>query len=161
LMDQVEKTDPKNHILGTFNKVKAALDRDVKGDDPGASWRDRLGDFSASPSKHYVLISDVKTAKEAQNRLNLLEKNMKGFYYWFALRGRQLPVPKYRLAVALESNRDSLQRHRKDIFDDVTMIADGFYVPRDNLAILSNDRLDEGYAALEKTSEPYWKDWNQ
>jgi len=161
IMEELEKIDPKNHIVATFNKVRDGLNRDVTGLDPGVSWRDRLGDFTATNSKHYVLISDAKTAKEAQTRLDLLERNMSGFYYWFALRGKALPVPKYRLVTALEASPDSLQRHRRDIFDDAEMVADGFYVPRDNLAILSNERLDEGYAALEKTSSPYWKTWSQ
>jgi hypothetical protein len=161
VMEEVEKLDPKNQFAVTFTKIQAALNRDVVGEEPGMGWRDRLGDFSSSSSKHYILISDVKTSKESQSRLETLEKNMKGFYYWFALRGKVLPVPRHRLIVCLESNPNSLQRHRKDIFDNTEMVADGFYVPRDNLTILSNKRLDEGYAALEKSAEPYFSAWNE
>jgi hypothetical protein len=161
IMDELAKSDPKNHIVATFMKVRDAINRDVTGLDPGVSWRDRLGDFAATNSKHYVLISDVKTQKEAQSRLDALETNFKDFYYWFALRGKLLSVPKYRLVAALESSRDALERHRKDIFDNVVAVADGFYVPRDNLAIISNQPLDEGYEALDKTSQPYWRSWNQ
>jgi hypothetical protein len=111
-------------------------------------WKDRLGEFRVKHSKHYTLIHDVANEARAEEWLKRLEQNYRGFFYWFVLNSKPLPLPNRRLVAVLVENPDAFERQHKDIFDDVEMVADGFYDHRDNLAIFSASRLDQPYTAL-------------
>ena len=78
--------------------------------------------------------------RRAQHFLNRLERNYEGFFTWFALRGNALPLPDRRLVAVLVDSPEAFQHQHKDIFDDAPMVADGYFVPRDNLAIFSAQR---------------------
>jgi hypothetical protein len=156
LMDEAAKLDPKQPAVAAFQKIHAALERGTSRADAAASWRQRLGDFKIKPSKHYTLLYDVPTDAQAQSFLNELERNYSGFFYWFALRGTVLPVPEHSLLAVLVDSPEAFEHQHKDIFDDPVMVGDGFYSPRDSLAVFSVKRLDEGYEALSKKVKSIW-----
>ena len=156
LMDEVAKLDPKQPAVAAFQKVHGDLERGASQADAAASWRQRLGDFKKKESKHYTLLYDVPTDTQAQSFLDELERNYRGFFYWFALRGTILPLPDHRLVAVLVDSPEAFEHQHKDIFDDPVMVADGFYSPRDNLAVFSVKRLDEGYDALSQMTKNIW-----
>jgi hypothetical protein len=156
LMEEVAKLDPKNTAAKAYEKVHAAMQREVAQVDPAVAWRSKLGDFKSKNSKHYTLLYDVPTDRQAQSFMDELERNYQGFFYWFALRGQALPLPDRRLVAVLVDSPDSFEHVHKDIFDDPVMVADGFYSERDNLAVFSSRRLDQGYDALSKTCKNIW-----
>ena len=49
---------------------------------------------------------------EVQTRLKLLEQHMKGFYYWFALKGIALPVPTDKLVCLLVDQPSEFLKQR-------------------------------------------------
>ncbi len=65
-------------------------------------------------------------------------------------------MPQRRLVGVLVDSQEAFEHQHKDIFDDAAMVEDGFYVPRDNLAVFSATRLDEGYDALSKVVKNIW-----
>jgi hypothetical protein len=132
------------------------MERGVSQVDGAVAWRSKLGDFKSKNSKHYTLLYDVPTDGQAQSFLDDLERTYQGFFYWFALRGRALPLPDHRLVAVLVDSPDSFQHLRNDIFDDPVTVADGFYSERDNLAVFSAKRLDQGYDALSKICKNIW-----
>src|SRR5262249_55233433 len=82
------------------------------------------------------------------------------FFYWFALRGKVLPVPQRRLVGVLLNDEDAFNREHRNIFDETPLVADGFFARRENLAVFSAKRLDDGYKALHKATQPFWaKGW--
>jgi len=119
-------------------------------------WRDKFGEFKEERSKHYVLCYDGKLPAQVKQRLQRLEENMRGFYYWFALRGKALPVPDKKLIAFLVDNKETFLAQHKDIFDDVELTSDGFYDRRENIVVFSAYRLDEAYAALDSITRPMW-----
>jgi hypothetical protein len=156
LLDEAAKLDPKQPAISAFQKVQADMDRGASQVDAAVSWREKLGDFKSKNSKHYTLLYDVRTEAQAQSVLDRPERNYRGFFYWFALRGTALPLPDRRLVAVLVDSPEAFEHQHKDIFDDPTMVADGFYARRDNLAVFSAKRLDEGYDALSKTVKNIW-----
>src|SRR5207244_307051 len=66
------------------------------------------------------------------------------------------PLPQRRLVAVLVDSPEVFEQKHKEIFDDATMVEDGFYVHRDNLAVLSGKRLDESYDALSKVAKIMW-----
>jgi uncharacterized membrane protein YgcG len=156
LMEEVGKLDAKLPAVVAFQKVHAAMEAGASENDAAASWRQKLGDFKIKNSKHYSLLYDVPTDAQAQSFLDRMERNYQGFFYWFALRGTVLPQPERRLVAVLVDSPEAFEHQHKDIFDDVAMVEDGFYVSRDNLAVLSARRLDEGYDALSKAVKNIW-----
>ena len=142
LMDEVANLDPKQPAVIAYRKLRAALERPVNQVDDAIRWQEKLGDFKVKASKHYSLLYDVASDvssmdAQAQHFLNRLERNFEGFFTWFALRGNALPLPDRRLVAVLVDSPEAFQHQHKDIFDDVPMVADGYFVPRDNLAIFS------------------------
>jgi hypothetical protein len=156
LIEELAKADPKLPAVSAFQKVHADLERGASQADSAAEWRSKLGDYKIKNSKHYALLYDVPTDAQAQAFLDRLERNFQGFFYWFALRGKVLPLPDRRLVGVLVDSPETFMRQRKDVFDDPLMVEDGFFVRRDNLAVFSEKRLDEGYEALSKTVKNIW-----
>jgi hypothetical protein len=148
IMKEIATIDPKNKAVQAFQKTQEAMNREIARDDEAFSWKDRLGDLKVKRSKHYTLLYDVKSDVQAENRLKRLEQNYQGFFYWFALHGVILPVPDRRLVAALIERRDSFESKHNDIFDEAPVVVDAFFARRDNLAVFSGQRLDEGYQAL-------------
>jgi len=152
IMDDLAKVSPKSPAVAAFQKVRAAIERKVTQDDSAIKWKDKLGELKSKQSEHYTLLYDT-TDLLADKYLKQLEGNFAAFFYWFALRGSILPVPDHRLvAVALQDER-SFNREHQDIFDDTPLVADGFFARRENLAVFSGTRMDEGYRALCKVTD--------
>jgi hypothetical protein len=147
-MAELAQAESSNQASVLFQKVQAALGRKIARDDAAINWRDKLGNFKTKYSDHYVLLYDVRDDAEADSRLQRLEQNYRGFYYWFALHGKELAVADRRLVAVLVYDKDAFERQHKDIFDNTPLVADGFYARRDNLAVFSAQRLDEGFASL-------------
>jgi hypothetical protein len=87
-------------------RMVAALDRlDAPGSrpDPGpeldAIYEALGGSFDAVRGPH-VLLLHQRTAAEAAERLDLLERVVRTYYLWFAAQGLELPVPGQRLVSA-------------------------------------------------------------
>ena len=78
---------------------------------------------------------------EVQSRLDRLEKNYQQFHYWFALRGKVLPVPKKKLLTVLLDSPTEFRR-QYEAFDSSPVVTDGFYAPRENIVFFSGNRLD-------------------
>jgi hypothetical protein len=156
LMDEVAKADPKQPAVVAYQKVRAALERPIGKVDDAVRWQQKLGDFRTKSSKHYTLLYDCPGEKQAESVLQLLERNYQGFFYWFAMRGKALPLPERRLVAVLVDSPEAFQQKHKDIFDDTPLVEDGYYVRRENLAVISAQRLDEGYDALTKVVKNIW-----
>jgi hypothetical protein len=86
----------------------------------------------------------------ARRRLEQLERNYKAFFYWFALHGQPQPQPRKRLVAILIDKKEEFEKKHKLVFDNVEMVADGFFARRDNLAVFSSKSLDLPFQALEK-----------
>lgn len=164
LIGEIREIDPNHKTVKAFEKIQAALDASVSGgDDPAIIWKDRLDHYKVKRSKHYTLIFDAPSgdAAEVNAYLDQLEENMRGFYYWFALKGHALAVPSRRMVAALVNKPDEFQSYR-DAFDGAALVADGFYSRRDNLAVFCSMRLDEVYSLLVKNTNPLWlSGWSQ
>jgi hypothetical protein len=113
-------------------------------------------------SEHYHLLFDAegKSPVEVKSRSARLEETYRQFYFWFALRGKELPMPKEKLiALMIDKPRDFEDQAK--FYDHPPRYADAFYVPRDNLIVFSAQRLDPGYNALDKrTKELVQAGWN-
>jgi hypothetical protein len=152
-MDQLVKLDPKLPAAANYQQAKTALNKEVTEDDPAVAWKDRLS-LKSYVSPHYTVLYDSASndPPEVISRANRLEKNFRAFFYWFALRGRVLPVPERRLiAIMVERSEEFWKDHA--IFDSMPLESDGFYARRDNLIVFSTSRLDEGYEALKTKNE--------
>jgi len=147
-MEELAKTDVKDaaaaEIVKAYKQVRDGLDKKPVKDDAAMAWKQRY-DLKAMPSDHYVMLYDMQTntvPPDVNSRLERLEKNYQQFFYWFALRGKTPPMPDRRLiAFLVDSPADFLKYH--DACDQVPMVADGFFVRRDNIIVLSTERLDE------------------
>jgi hypothetical protein len=169
IMADLAKVDPDDPAYVAFKKVKADMDRKITKDDPAAYyWQNKLGNYSvkvdAEKYPHYVLLypTNVKSdAPEVENRLKRLEENYRAFFYWFALKGKVLPVPDQRLVATLVDKVEEYQDYHKG-FDNVPTSDDGFYARRENLVFFSATPQDEGYDALDKSMKDLWiNKWNR
>jgi hypothetical protein len=155
IMADVAKLEPKNPAVVAFQKMQKDMARRPTVDDAAIAWKEKLS-YPAKPSKegHYTLLYEAKIPqKQVDSRLEHLEQNFAGFFYWFALKGRTLPVPTKRLVAVLVKDKEVFDREQKEVFDNIDMVADGFYSRRDNLAVFSAKPIEDGYASLEQITQ--------
>lgn len=147
-----------------FQKVEADMNRAVSKDEDAKKWQEKLGlgGYRITRSAHYALLHSFTSDESpaVQSRLHRLEAAYRSFYYWFALKGQALPVPDYRMvAMLVLAAKDFRLLHQ--IFDSASMVADGFYTPRDNVAVFSARRLDSAYHALALQSKELLTTYDQ
>jgi hypothetical protein len=161
IMDELAKEDAKHPVVVAYRKVQADMDRKDLKDEGVAAWAQRLPGFNIRQSAHYTLFYDSpkKEPAEVRSRLDRLEDNYRKFFYWFALRGKALPVPSTRLLAVLVDGEETFERQHA-IFDKMPLVADGFYARRDNIAVFSAVRLDEPFDALTHMTDPLWQTYD-
>jgi hypothetical protein len=150
------------NVLAAYQKVKQDLAKPVFGTAAVDLWKKRLPTYGAAPSAdgHYVIFFNEQSKDpppEIQRRLALLEQNMRAFYYWFALRGKALPVPDDKL-VAIQVQDPVAFRSQRLAVDDAQVVSDGFFAARDNVAVFSTNRLDEAYQAFSRNLQEIWRE---
>ncbi len=161
VMDALVKTDKGHRAAAAYEKVKAELDRKLpspSGNYGGVRLFERYKDDAVS--KHYVLLHKARDdSEDVKERLDCLEDHLKAFYYWHALQGKALPLPKERLVAVLETGREAAAQFRKQNkdFDALPVFYDSFYSPRHNLVVFSGTRTDKPYEALLRLKEPFLK----
>lgn len=149
IMDGYAKTgkstglDKLDRAVETYTKVKADLAKRIDREDLTNYWRGKTG-YRLSQSDHYSVLYSAPLADppEVERRLKLLEENLKGVYYWFAFRGIQLPIPTDKLVVVLLDQPEQFKLQRA-LIEDEPLVTDGFFSARDNVVVLSTQRLDD------------------
>jgi hypothetical protein len=162
VMGELREVNPSHPVVKAFDQVQSDLDRGAAKEGAAATWKDRLGGYKLKDSKHYTMLFDSPEGDPAEvsTYLNELEENMRGFYYWFALKGRVLPVPERRLLAVLVNKPEQFHSYRH-AFDDAPLVQDGFFARRENLAFFCATRQDEVYNLLVKHTGPLWQTgWN-
>jgi hypothetical protein len=139
--------------LTAYAKVKDALKKPSEGEVATGNWKQRLS-FRLEMSDHYSLLynSPVAGPPEVQIRLKLLEQHMKGFYYWFALKGVALPVPTDKLVCLLVDQPSEFLKQRA-VVEDEPLVTDGFYANRDNVCVFSTQRVDSSYTVFSRQAQ--------
>jgi hypothetical protein len=159
-LDKYAELDKKSEIATAYLQIKAELQRAPAREDE-AAWRAKLlprYKVAARDGAHYVIYYDSITEAESEvkSHLDMLEENFRGFYYWWVLRGKKaLPVPRQREVVVLTNTLEEFKRLQHGLSGG-GVVADGFFAPRENLAVISKRRLDNTFGALEEFGKPYW-----
>lgn len=148
-IDGLRSKAPDDPVAANVGKVKEAMDRRPEKDDPRlAAIRKALGGFEemTSPQNHYALLYQSDTGliskPELSEGLAMVENHYRGFYYWFAFRGRVLAVPDYRLGIIMITHANDFKTLRTTVFDSPPVVGQGFYSPRENVLVLCGERLD-------------------
>jgi hypothetical protein len=161
VMDKLAELDKASEIVKAYKKVKAELERAPGKDDVAAAWKRKMLDgykITTTDKHHYVLLHNSSTdgLVEVKEQLDRLEDSFRGFYYWWALRGVALPVPRQRQLAVLTDRGDDMARLRKHLTASPA-VADSFVARRENLSVLSAKRGDQPYHSLSEFSKPYWQ----
>jgi hypothetical protein len=155
VMAKLKEIDPNHPAIVAFTKVQAALDKPLQADDSAAGWRNKLlNGYKVTPEgehDHYVILHNSATASDEvmQRHLKTLEKSFRGYYYWFALRGIELPVPKHRQLAVVTSNEKDFEHFHK-ILTAGPVVVDGFFARRENVSVMASERQDDSYDRLKK-----------
>jgi hypothetical protein len=156
IMEELREANASHPALKAFDQVQADLKKSVNQDDSAlATWQTKLGNFKTKKRAHYVLLYNSTNSEppEVDEYLDRLEDNMRGFFYWFALKEKSLPVPGRRLVAVLVDKVDEFTTYRP-MFDSIPLVADGFYSKRENLAVFSAVRLDEAFELVTRATAP-------
>jgi Protein of unknown function (DUF1570)/Papain family cysteine protease len=154
IMDKLLEIDPSHPTSVAYRKIKAELDKPLVRDDVGVHWRNKLLSgykVTETDHHHYVIVhnSASEDALDVRAPLDLLENSFRGFYYWFALKGIALPVPNQRQA-AVVTSREKDFHHLHKILTSGPVVVDGFFARRENVSVMSAERMDESYEMLKK-----------
>jgi hypothetical protein len=156
--DQSASASPAlKEAVKAYRTVKESIDKSVDREDLTNEWKRRVG-MRYEQSKHYTLFynSPVSNPPEVQSRLAMLESNMKGVYYWFAMKGVALPMPTDKLVCVLLDQPTEFKNYRA-ILEDEPLVADSFFAQRDNVCVFSKDRLDGPFTAFTKQTQPVYQ----
>ncbi|HEV3237209.1 MAG TPA: DUF1570 domain-containing protein [Gemmataceae bacterium] len=155
MIDRLEKKDKDNPTVQALLKTRANLEKPMTKANDAAQWMNKLSRLKPMTSAHYTLLHEATSDKspEVSGLVDHLENNLKSFYYWFALRGKVLPVPEERyVAVLLNSEFD----RKVEIFGNPSLIGDGYFVRHDNVAIFSGKPIDPDFQALIERTKDVW-----
>lgn len=146
------------NALKAYRTTKAALDKPVDREDATNEWKRRISSMRYEQSKHYTLFynSPVAGPPEVKDRLDMLEANMKGVYYWFAMKGVALPIPNDKMVCALLDQPTEFKNYRA-MLEDEPLVADSFFAQRDNICVFSRERLDGPFTAFIKQTQPIYQ----
>jgi hypothetical protein len=166
LMDEFLKMDPKGDAKVTAAQKACAaarkhLDSPLTEDDPAIVWKtkDRL-DCKLRHENHYTLLYNGGTLADVARRSRRLEENYRHYFYWFAIRGYELPLPTQRQVALLVFDKGAFTDMQAS-FEGVALVRlrenpygrrPSFYARRENLAVFSAQRLDFAYESLEAIS---------
>jgi hypothetical protein len=163
-MDELAKESADHPAVKALAEVRKAMQRPVSVDDPAAAGL--IQELQAesyrrvqSEPGHYVVLTNIKPGgpgdADVKKWLERLEANYNNFFYWFAVKGKVLPVPAHRLvAVLVDNPKDFEAKHQS--LNPAPMADDGFLVRRDNVAVFSARRIDDAYDRLEKHNASEW-----
>lgn len=168
LLTQIEKMKemPARVQAGikAYAQVRDALAKSPPGMESANSWKSKLPEYDLTVSNegHYaVFFPREKTPPPwVERRKELLEQQMRAFYIWFALKGKALPVPEEKL-VAVDIRDPHAFKSQRTVMDSVQYVSDGFFAPRDNVAVFSSQRLDESFLMFQRITNNYWKEWTR
>lgn len=151
--------------LKAYAEVRTALAKPSAGVEAVNAWKAKLTDYQLSVSNegHYAIFYSPPERTPPpwiERRKQLLEQQMRAFYLWFALRGKALPVPEEKL-VAVQVHDMFTFKAQRATLESVQHVSDGFYAPRDNVAVFSSQRLDEAYQMFRRITNNHWKVWNR
>jgi hypothetical protein len=163
IMANAIKADPQNPSVVAFQKMQAAMAKELPKEDPVvARWRERLGNYKIKQRDHYTLLYDVPVESVADSWLQHLEDTYQGFVYWFALKGKTLKLPEQRLVGVLISEKDAFEVQHKQVFEEIPLAADSFHARRDdNVAFYCAKRMDEQYDGLNNVTKGFWQSWDR
>lgn len=159
-MDHAADVDPKHASTAAYLKIKEELAKPTPASKQAGVWRERLNrGFKIREGAHYTLLHQAPKddSPDVVSRVNRLEDSFRGFYYWFALKGVALSVPKERFVAVLVPQENEFNRIHQT-FDGQPLVTDGFHARRDNLTVFSAVRRDEAYLALRKYMNPHLAD---
>jgi hypothetical protein len=165
-LDELVKNMPANanekvkSTIARYKEVDAALKKPAAAGSAVDDWRKRLPNYNPANSDHYVIFyaeQTKETPPEVQRRLDLLEQNMRAFYTWFAINDIALKVPEEKLVAVIVPDPTTFKLQRTAL-DAPPTVDDGFFAPRDNVAVFAAQRMDEGYQIFSKMmTESVWK----
>jgi hypothetical protein len=159
VMDKLLELDKNHPAAVAYAQVQGALKRPAEPGEAG-SWRARLVEgykLDLPDGAHYAVIhnSSGPSSEEYKSALADLENTFRGYYYWWALRGIALPVPRERQVVVV-THEPSDFRRLHDLLAAGPVVVDGYFARREGLTVMSAKRLDEPYDALDKFSSNWW-----
>ena len=149
-IDEAAKVNKDHDIVKKVLEVRTALDQNVAESHDLKQWQDKLklGSFKAASHGHYtVLHNGTKETPDVTSKLERLEDTFRRYYFWFALRGKILPMPQQKL-LAIYPNREEEFLKEHQAFDAVPLVSDGFVARRENLVVFAPARLDQQYSDL-------------
>jgi hypothetical protein len=156
-MKELAALDAKHPAVVAFTQVQGKIGRPLTRDDPAArSLQDELKTegFKTLASDRYTLLASKQLADEsiARRYLTQLEETYQVFFYWFALKGKVLDIPDFRL-VGVLYDLPSRFRAEAMAFEPVSKVGAGFTARRDNVIFLSPRRLDEAFEKLASNNQ--------
>jgi hypothetical protein len=166
VMDKFAKDDPSHPASSAYTKMKAETAKSLPNPKPDAARSRLLDGYKTSVSDHYIAYYNrTEEPPEVKTRLTRLEDNFKSYYYWFALRGVQLPVPHERLPVVVTFNKDDKEDNFAHLADELTAAptdnVSAFVGRREGLAVFAARRRDHLYQMLEQSTAQYWAQVNR
>ncbi len=104
-----------------------------------------LGDNYRVLSKNHFAILHVPNQDKLADRIhNRLEQTFAGFYYWHAMQGKMLPLPRQQLICILAESEPKFDALHQ-MFDNLPLTTDGFFSSLDNVSVFSAVRRDEAF----------------
>jgi hypothetical protein len=160
LMDKLAEQDGKDPRVVPYVKLRAELNKEPAAG-PAEDWKQLLAsDYSKleKPGHHYTILFGRTTIPQSQAEaaLDFLELSFRGFYYWWALHGYNLPLPQQKLVAVVAERPEDFKRFQK-VMTPAAVVADAFCARREELLVLAPRREDDAYESLNNFSNRWWR----
>jgi hypothetical protein len=136
--------DTVKSAVASYSKLKARLDTPPNNDQDLLKWQRAFPGYAQIRTPHYaVLYEEPSIPGPAARRAQLLEDNLRLYYYWFAKHGIELAMPTHRLVAVVADKEQTYLRILEDLgATGQDLHVDGYYAYRQNLLVFCAQRLD-------------------
>jgi hypothetical protein len=159
VLDELAENDKNHPVIKAYLTVKADLDKPVDRLEAAAKWQAKLLDgykISQNDKQHVALIHHAKIdPNEVKPHLEQLERTVRAYYYWWAMRGIVLPVAKERQVAVLTESPSHFSVLQTNLTPSPVM-ADSFHARREATTVLSSKRTDLAYSKMDTEARKKW-----
>jgi hypothetical protein len=144
LIDQLAAKDAKNPKVQALVAAREHIGKELPSPEAELSHLKGLvgeGKHRVARSEHYAILHQPRDERAGNVELVRLEHLYAGYFYWFALQGKPLTPPGQKLMAVLSGDLQDFQQLH-ELFDNLPLVADGFYSRFDNVAVYSSTRID-------------------
>jgi len=162
-IEKIAEKDKTHPIVVSVLKTKADLARAVPKLDLAKEGKGNVlpkQRLTQPDNSHFAILHAASSTNDMKSQVERLEMYYHSFFYWWALRGVNLPLPVERQLVVVADRPDLFRRLHSQLTAG-PVVSDSFFARREGFAVFGQKRTDSAYGHLEALFTSTYKEYDR